>query len=288
MRDQLLEMIQKNGILPPFPEIINKLREMIEDPNTGINDVARVIQADPVLAGRLIHLANSVFGGSGAFYATELTRALGRLGLKMAMDLAYSLKMPNLFQNTSVIDTRLFWRHSLALGIVSSKVAQTFEPNSTELSHAYLGGLMRKIGILLFSHLIPEEYGQFLEKMKVEFLEKQSQSTRSIGLINLEGFEEEHFGISNAELGAEFIKKWWSLAPEVIDYVQTRPTTIEIRLSHSIEIARYILCAERVPDGILDLSGNMSIDFVQQRFGFLPEKYKMMTSDLNEQLNVFV
>ena len=41
MREQLLASIQKDGILPPFPGIINQLREMIEDPNTGIFDSSR-------------------------------------------------------------------------------------------------------------------------------------------------------------------------------------------------------------------------------------------------------
>ena len=94
MREELLKSIEQDGLLPPFPEIIRQLREMIEDPTTGMNEVAQVIQSDPVLTGRLIRLSNSVFGSSASFVVNDLNRALGRLGLKMAMDLAYSLKDP--------------------------------------------------------------------------------------------------------------------------------------------------------------------------------------------------
>ena len=93
MREELLQALEQDGLLPPFPDIIIRLRKMIEDPDTGMDEVARVVQSDPVLAGRLIRLANSVFGSGTSFTTNNLNRALGRLGLKMAMDLAYSLKV---------------------------------------------------------------------------------------------------------------------------------------------------------------------------------------------------
>ena len=287
MREQLLSMIQKEGILPPFPEIITRLREMIEDPDTGINDVARVIQSDPVLAGRLIHLANSVFGSSSVFFATELTRALSRLGLKMAMDLAYSLKVPNLFKEDTLIDHRLFWRHSLGLGIMSSKIAQSLGANSSEVSHAYLGGLMRQIGILLFSNLIPEEYGAFLKEVEESLKAEKETPNQTIGLINLESFEQNTFGLSSAELGAAFIEKWWELDPKVVHYVRTRPKSIEVIIEHAIEIARYVLSAEGVSDGVINVKSGISREYIQARFGFTESEYQDLTAELSTELNVF-
>jgi HD-like signal output (HDOD) protein len=287
MREQLLGLIQKDGILPPFPEIINRLREMIEDPDTGINDVAKVIQSDPVLAGRLIHLANSVFGSSSVFFATELTRALSRLGLKMAMDLAYSLKMPHLFKDNVIIDQRLFWRHSLALGIMSSKVAKLLGATPEQVSHAYLGGLMRKTGVLLFANLIPEQYEAFLEKVENVLKKQLSNDRRSIGLFNLGPLETKLFGIDNAELGAAFMRRWWSVDPEVINYVQFRPTGVKKDLEHVTEIARYILCAEGIPDGLMSVQGTLTPEYVQNKIGFSVEEYNLLTEDFSEDLNAF-
>ena len=124
MREELLKSIEQDGLLPPFPEIIRQLREMIEDPTTGMNEVAQVIQSDPVLTGRLIRLSNSVFGSSASFVVNDLNRALGRLGLKMAMDLAYSLKIPSMFPNKAGFSYPDFWKYSLGLGRCS---VQTWE-----------------------------------------------------------------------------------------------------------------------------------------------------------------
>ena len=160
MREELLQALEQDGLLPPFPDIIIRLRKMIEDPDTGMDEVARVVQSDPVLAGRLIRLANSVFGSGTSFTTTNLNRALGRLGLKMAMDLAYSLKVPSIFPNKNGFDYNVFWRYSLGLGVVASKLGEEKGLVKDELSHVYLGGLMRNIGVLLFIHLKKDLYLQ--------------------------------------------------------------------------------------------------------------------------------
>ena len=177
MRDKLLNMIEKKGKLPPLPAMISRLQAMIEDPEIGINEVAKVIQTDPVLAGRLIQLANSVFCRSGAFYATKLTRALSRLGLKMAMDIAYSLEMSKMFsQDNSLIEQESFWRHSLGLAVVSSRLTEHLDGSRDMQSHAYLAGLMKNVGVLVFSYLIPDEYSAFLKAIQGKATGKNSGS----------------------------------------------------------------------------------------------------------------
>ena len=79
---------------------------MIEDPDVGINEVAKVIQSDPILTGKLIHQQLRIW--RVLHFATDLNRALSRLGLKMAMDLAYSLKLSNMFNRDDCIDKNKF------------------------------------------------------------------------------------------------------------------------------------------------------------------------------------
>ena len=97
MRDDLLQAVEKTDDLPPLPEILQRLKTMIDDPESGVADVAQVIQSDPVLSGRLLKLANNVYWRRGGIEVTAVNRALGRLGLKMALDLAYSTELPKLF-----------------------------------------------------------------------------------------------------------------------------------------------------------------------------------------------
>ncbi len=250
MREELLNSIEQDGLLPPFPDIIRQLREMIEDPNTGMNEVAQVIQSDPVLTGRLIRLANSVFGAGTSFVANDLNRALGRLGLKMAMDLAYSLKIPSMFPEKSGFAYPDFWRYSLGLGVVASKLGEARGLSKDEISHAYLGGLMRNTGVLLFVHLQSKAYIDLLKQGRnnIEGLDPIRMIRRS---MQFEGMETKQFGINNAELGAAFIRRWWKVDPEVLSYVECRPKIVQNKKEHLVEIARYVLWDAKVPDGIL-------------------------------------
>ena len=269
MREKLLQSISTKGDLPPLPQTINRLREMIEDPDSGITEVAKVIQSDPILSGRLIQLANSVYFSGGAFQVTGLTRALSRLGLKMALDIAYSVEVPKLFSNNKAIDQDEFWKHSLGLAIASSGIAKMYGANRDEQSHAYLGGLMRNIGIIVFAHLVPDEYSVFL---KQRFNKPFEQS------------EKDTFGIDSAELGSTFIQKWWPVSDEVVSYVRKRPKTIKPKLEHSASIASVFLMAEGIPNGLAFKQKKFPTEFMQTHFKISEDDCADLRSEISTAL----
>lgn len=124
MKRKLLDLVQTKGDLPPLPEILNRLESKIEDSDSCVDDIVELIQTEPVLSGRLIKLANSVFFCAGREKAGDLSTAVGRLGLKMVLDLAYTLEMPNLFTRIRVIDQLRFWQHSLAVAVCSRSLGK--------------------------------------------------------------------------------------------------------------------------------------------------------------------
>ena len=165
-RPEILKTIEKESKLPPVPQTVIRLRRLIDDPDAGIAEVEQVIKSDPVLSGRLVQLANSVFASGSGFMVTSLTRAVARLGLKMAMDVAYSLEVPKMFDKNTAIDQETFWKHSLACAVAASTLSKRRGDNRDEQANAYLGGLMRNIGILIFCHLMPRDYAVFLKKVQ--------------------------------------------------------------------------------------------------------------------------
>jgi HD-like signal output (HDOD) protein len=278
MREQLLHSIEQDGLLPPFPGIIRQLRDMIEDSSTGMNEVAQVIQSDPVLTGRLIRLANSVFGAGTSFVANDLNRALGRLGLKMAMDLAYSLKIPSMFPEKAGFAYVDFWKYSLGLGVVASKLGEARGLSKDEISHAYLGGLMRNTGVLLFMHLQSKSYMELLSegRSSIAGLDPVRTIRRA---MQFEGTETKKFGINNAELGAAFIRRWWKVDPEVLAYVVCRPKIVQNKQQHLVEMARYVLWDAKVPDGILSPAVTMPPQLLE-KFSIGEDLRQQLHSDL--------
>ena len=138
----------------------------------------------------------------------------------------------------------------MGLGVVASKLGEARGLSKDEISHAYLGGLMRNTGVLLFVHLQSKAYIDLLKQGRnnIEGLDPIRMIRRS---MQFEGMETKQFGINNAELGAAFIRRWWKVDPEVLSYVECRPKIVQNKKEHLVEIARYVLWDAKVPDGIL-------------------------------------
>jgi len=67
--------------IPGFPSIVTRVRQVLADESASADKVARVVGADPVLAARLLKLANSVALLGTARPATDLRTAVSRVGL---------------------------------------------------------------------------------------------------------------------------------------------------------------------------------------------------------------
>ena len=206
MRDSIIAMAGEKGNIPPLPDILIRLESKIEDPKSNISDIAILIETEPILAGRMIQLSNSVFFSRGDNKVENLSQAIIRLGLKMILDLAYTLEVPKLFMKGKGINQNRFWQHSLAVAIFSRNLNQRLRGLVVEQDLCYLSGLMHDIGIMVFNYLIPEEYSAFLKEVRgVE--------------TPLHELELQKFGISHPELGSLFIEKWWPVPEEVVTSV---------------------------------------------------------------------
>jgi HD-like signal output (HDOD) protein len=207
MREKILTIINKEQNLPPLPEVLSKIEQKVYDPDTCISDVSSLIYTEPVLSGNLMRLANSVFIGGGRDKAEDLDNAIGRLGLKMVLDLAYTLELPKISSGNKIINQSAFWEHAFGTAICSRAISRLFSQDEDQRENAYLSGLMHDVGILVFFHNIPTEYGEFLGEFRNE--EK-----------SLEMLETESFGINHVELGAKYIEKWWPVSESVVDQIK--------------------------------------------------------------------
>lgn len=214
MRDEILNRIEEKSNIPPLPDILIRLEAKIDDPGGELEEIAQLIETEPVLAGRLLALSNSVFFGAGREKILSLKGAVLRLGLKLVLDLAYTLELPRIFSGVGTFNQEKFWKHSLAVGVLSRQMAGKWALERRVGEQAYLAGLMHDIGILVFYFLIPKEYRKFLRE--VQGIEKP-----------LEILEREAFDICHAELGARFIKKWWPLDDEVVAAVADHHRTLD-------------------------------------------------------------
>ncbi len=139
--------------VPAVPELAERIRRAVDDPTNGAPEIARVVQADPAVAARLVRVANSALY-AGKAPARNLREAVVRLGLQATRDLVVAVTVQNLFSSThGALRRRLLdvWRHSTHVAAVSFALARRLKAVDPE--RALLAGLLHDIGAaILITH----------------------------------------------------------------------------------------------------------------------------------------
>ena len=134
--------------LPSLPDIIILIQEAIDDPNKGINDVARIIQLAPALSARLLTIANSPLYRAN-LQLQDLRQAIQRLGLAVTRNIVTSLIVHNIFTVSSQRvhkKIKVLWQHSCRVAAISQVIA-AITPG-IQPDRAMLAGLLHDIGVL--------------------------------------------------------------------------------------------------------------------------------------------
>ncbi len=90
--------------LPSFPDVVLRIRKALEDENCSTEKLVQLIGAEPVLAARLLSVANSAALRPSGDPITDLNMAVNRIGRIMIRSSAMSFAMTQL-QNASKLET---------------------------------------------------------------------------------------------------------------------------------------------------------------------------------------
>jgi len=232
VKEKLLILLETKGDLPPLSDILINLEGRINDPESDIEEISGLIQTEPVLSGRLIKLSNSVLFGGGRDEVSDLNSAIMRLGLKMVLDLAYTLELPKMFKKPKSFNHVEFWKHSLGVAYLSRTLVLHVGGGKEDVEASYLAGLMHDVGILVFDYLIPDEYGKFIGNLG-DFDKR------------LEELELDTFGISHPELGARFVEKWWPVSKQIVSSIRKHHGPLSDKIN-SPGISRFVNSANQI------------------------------------------
>jgi putative nucleotidyltransferase with HDIG domain len=160
------ELSHQEFDIPPFPDVAIRIRDAMNNPNVTTHDIAKIITADPVLATRLLRMANSALLRRGPIEITDINAAIGRLGFDLVKNTVVSLAMDTTFAADNVnaevrqyIDAvRTHSTHVCALAYILAKQQSSIK-NPEEVM---LVGLLHDIGkfyILNRANDFPELFG---------------------------------------------------------------------------------------------------------------------------------
>ena len=134
--------------LPSMPDLARRIGEVIDDPATASEHIARVIQSDPALAARVMSVVNSAAYGAGQSIAS-LPQAVSRLGREQIRNLVFSFIVRDIFQTDAVVlkqRMQALWSHSCHVAAIAAILAR--HTRGMDPERALLAGLIHDIGVV--------------------------------------------------------------------------------------------------------------------------------------------
>ncbi len=181
--------------LPSFPQAATKLLEASRDETVSLVDLSKILETDPGISVRVLEIVNSAFYGLGR-RVIKLSDAVVLLGLdevkKVALEITVFEKM---FKSGRAreFDRLLFWRHSLAVAVLSLEIAK--EIGYPDPEEAYIAGLLHDIGKVFLDVHGKRDYGGFIRELSTStdlVIEKERTS----------------LGLGHDDIGAFFCSLW--------------------------------------------------------------------------------
>ncbi|HEY9052023.1 MAG TPA: HDOD domain-containing protein [Gammaproteobacteria bacterium] len=134
--------------LPSLPEIALKVKTATSNPNVSIEDVSRILNADPAMVARLIQVANSPIS-RGYSQVHNIKEAIVRLGLSATRNLVISLAVKQLFQTRSpMLKARMqqLYDHSVEVAAICFAISKN--TGRLDPDNMLLAGLVHDIGVI--------------------------------------------------------------------------------------------------------------------------------------------
>lgn len=158
-----LELDNGDISLPSLPDVVLKIRNMLEREDCDFGRISQAVSVDPVLVSKLFVFANSALYNRANVKIEDLDTAIGRLGFEVVRNTAMSLAMKQLYDSDKHQKSTKLQRKVWARGMKLSSMAFAVAHKHPNLNHesAFLCGLMNEIG-KLYILTKAEEFPDFL------------------------------------------------------------------------------------------------------------------------------
>ncbi len=192
MNTKLSRYLNKVGDLPTVPMVAQKVMQLVENPETSVDDLKRVIETDPAIASRILKVANSSLYGFSRSIET-LAHAISLLGFRTVRSLVMAASLNQSFRHFGLTE-KLLWEHAIVASTVSGALGE-YGGIGIPREEAFTVGLLHDLGKIALSNCSHDEYD--------DVIRTTYNDGRSFADV-----EREVFGFDHAEIGAQVARKW--------------------------------------------------------------------------------
>jgi HD-like signal output (HDOD) protein len=188
------ELVRSYSTIFTLPEIYLRIRDIVDDPESSMDDLANMIKVDPAISARLLKIVNSPMYGFPK-QVDSISHAVNLIGMQSVGDLVAATTIGRTFAGMTVelMDLPAFWRKSVLCALLAGKIARSIDIMESE--RFFILGLLRDIGHLVLYQTAPKR--------------AQSALVES-GYLGapLAEVEQSNLGCDFTEVGAELISFW--------------------------------------------------------------------------------
>ena len=213
--------------LPSLPTAVVYLERAIQDDTVSMTRLAQLLEQDPVLAAKLIRVANSAYYRSVS-PVESVPAAVSRIGFSATRNMALVL-LGNSFKARHLLVTEKIselWSQSLRIAAMASSLAAHYP--LVDANRAVLGGLLYNVGAMLLLTRIDEKVKSIPHPLILDhMISKYAQQ----------------FGLK--------LLRTWKMDPDLVDVVGNRDQWHRQHL-HAADLADLVLvarCCLPAPDG---------------------------------------
>ena len=202
---ELVACVEK---LASLPAAYHRIRELLDDPDSSVHQVADAVASDPGITARVLRVVNSVLYGFPGKVAT-VSRAVNLMGMQQVHDLVLSTAIIGAFSGIRPARMHMtrYWQDCIYRGLAARAGAQQpFDEHPLRISGAqllgagdpermFVEGLLADIGHLVMYQANPEGASAALETARIRH-------------IPLHEAEISHIGCTHAEVGAALASAW--------------------------------------------------------------------------------
>ncbi len=265
------ELLARVEEIPTLPEVVMRLRRLVENPKTSAKDVTQVITLDPALTVKILRVVNSAFYGFPREVRT-VTHAVMVLGFREVENIAFSVSVFDLFRNSRATDLGwdrvAFWQHSIAAGICARLMAARMKVGTPE--DFYVVGLLHDIGKIVLDEFLHERFADVF----------RAASERPTLFLNI---ERERHDLDHAAIGRMVCRRWGlpdSIVAGVGGHHDEGFETTEAAIAH---VADVFVRKERIGSGG-DPCVPRLMKAAWERLRLRPEDVPAVTEKLHEEI----
>ncbi len=189
------EILKSCDALPTLPVVVTRVLQVVSDNKSNVRDLVEIIQNDQAISGKILRVANSAYYGLSR-NVDSMSQAVVLLGFDTIRALSLGVGVLRLFHPPAlqeVLDMEQFWQHSIATAVCADMLWKDKQfPGRDEV---FLAGLLHDIGRLAFITIDGRTYGRLLRDVR-------QHDKRLVEA------EEEEFGGTHADLGAQLCENW--------------------------------------------------------------------------------